>query len=228
MLQISGVSFGYGPQPVLRQLSLELPAGQVHGLVGLNGSGKTTLLQLIAGRLTPQQGHLQWQGGPLHYRQVAFLETHNYFYHYLTGREYWQLFRQQNPQFDLEGLNAVFQLPLDQLIDSYSTGMKKKLAFAAVLGLARPLVILDEPFNGIDLEGSLVFTQALNRLRQSGRTVIITSHIFESLAGVCDTLHHLAQGTIAGSYTPPQFGQLLAQMQTDLAARHAPNWDKLW
>jgi len=211
---------------VVAGLNLHLPNAQVHGLVGLNGSGKTTLLQLICGRPVSQSGRVQWQGEKPSHRSVAFLETTNYFYHYMTGQEYLELFAHQNPKFDVAAFNALFQLPLNQLTDTHSTEMKKKLAFMVTLSLDRPLIILDEPFNGVDLETSFLFNKAIGLLRQRGKTVIVTLHIYESLTGLCDQIHHLVDGNIGDTYQQENFGELGDKMLASPGQQYQDKWDK--
>ncbi len=209
MLQIEGFSLSYQQKDsVLENLDLTLHAGQVHGLVGVNGSGKTSLLRAISSEVAFDKGQIWWDKKKITYKEVALLETSNYFYHYLTGKEYLQIFQTYHQQFDIETINAIFQLPLHQLVDNYSTGMKKKLAFMAILSLDRPLIILDEPFNGIDIEGSFVFRKMIQLLKEKGKTLLITSHIFESLTAICDQIHYLSGKKISKSYTKAEFGDL--------------------
>jgi ABC-2 type transport system ATP-binding protein len=208
MIAIENLTVAYGDQRVLDGLLLSLPLKQVHGLVGMNGAGKTTLLNAMAGYVKPVSGSVKIQERPLHRSDLAFLETENFFYSYITGREYLGLFRVPPGAPGLEDWNRVFRLPLDQLVDGYSSGMKRKLALAGVLMQDRPLVILDEPFNGLDLESSRLLGMIIGKLREKGKTVIITSHILESLTGICDCIHMIAQGKIRFSRTKDQFPTL--------------------
>jgi ABC-2 type transport system ATP-binding protein len=208
MLNLRQLSVRYGTKSVINQLSLELTEGQVHGLVGLNGAGKTTLLNTVAGWIAPDEGTIEWKGGPLPSRQYACLESDLYFYPYITGYEYLGLYTGQRKHPDINRWNELFKLPLADLTDTYSHGMKKKIALLAVLLQDRPLLILDEPFNGLDIEASRMISQIIRRLRDKNRLVLITSHIIESLTGICDQIHLLQEGTISLSCRPENFRQL--------------------
>lgn len=212
MLILQEVGHSYGEQRVLDSISLEIAAGEIHGILGMNGAGKTTLFRCLYGQLQPQRGDCRWMGEPTSHRNIAFLETENYFYPYIKGIEYLKLLSQKT-QFDIEGWNRIFQLPLDRLVDNYSTGMKKKLAFLGVLALQRPILLLDEPFNGIDIESNEKIRQILLRLQESGKTIILSSHIIPSLTDLCDNISYLSEGRLQQTYTKPQFGELERQLR---------------
>jgi ABC-2 type transport system ATP-binding protein len=96
-------------------------------------------------------------------------------------------------------------LPLDELIDNYSTGMKKKIALLGVLKLDKPVMILDEPFNGLDIETGRILRSVLLQLKKTGKLIIVTSHILETLTNLCDYIHHLEKGTIDITIKKPDF-----------------------
>jgi ABC-2 type transport system ATP-binding protein len=218
MLEIKNLQVAYGGKPVLKGLDLSLESGKVHGLVGLNGAGKTTFLNTLFGFVKAQSGQMIYNGAPLQREQVGFLETNPAFYRNLTGREFLQLY--QNERFKTDAWEDLLQVPLDMLIDHYSTGMQKKLALMALLKQNRPILLLDEPYNGLDLEAAHRLQEILKRLRLQGKTMLFTSHILESLLPVCDYIHHLDNGVIAASYAPEQFDlfseNLRAQLQLGL------------
>lgn len=209
MLEINKLSVRYlKGELILEDLSLVLDTGKIHGLVGLNGSGKTTLLNCLSGMLPFQEGTINWMGNALTKREVVLLETYNFFYKQITGKEYLQLFATLNPMFDLFSWNALFALPLENFIDDYSTGMKKKLAFMSILSFDKPLLILDEPFNGIDLETVQLIKAIIAKLKATGKTIIITSHILESLLNICDTMSYLNNRSVQRTFLPPEFAQI--------------------
>ena len=152
MLTIKNLNLSFKENHVLKNLNLTIHKGVINGIVGLNGSGKTTLLNTICQHLKPQQGETLWENQPVNIQQIGYLETNNFFYNRMTGGEYLRFFQQKNTNFNLEEWNTLFDLPLNHYVTSYSTGMKKKLAFLGILSLNRPILILDEPFNGLDLE----------------------------------------------------------------------------
>jgi ABC-2 type transport system ATP-binding protein len=203
----------------LKGINLSLATGKIHGLVGLNGAGKTTLLNALYRFVRPSEGRVLHDGAPLRRRDMAYLETENYFYPYMTGREYLQLFPSGSHGFDMAGWQQLFGLPLDDVTESYSAGMRKKLALMAVFKTDRPVCILDEPFNGLDLESVHLLAMILARLRARGKTVIVTSHIYESLTGCCDFIHYLHDGVIVRSYAESEFPLLKETLQTLIEQR---------
>jgi ABC-2 type transport system ATP-binding protein len=195
MITIHNLKVEYGNNVVLKDLNLDIPGSSIHGLVGLNGSGKTTLLNTIYGLKKPSGGTVQFMSEGMKRNKIGYLETTNYFYPRITGNEYMRLFNIQNPDFDILRWNELFDLPLDQLIDNYSTGMKKKLALMGIICLNREVMILDEPFNGLDME-TVQKTKALLIKMKINKTIIITSHILESLISICDSISYLNNATI--------------------------------
>ncbi|MEN8121390.1 MAG: AAA family ATPase [Bacteroidota bacterium] len=138
-------------------------------------------------------------------KDMSYLVTENFFYSNITGKEYLGLFK--NKKFDSDKWNGLFSLPLNQVIDTYSTGMKKKLAFLGVLKQDKPIMILDEPFNGLDIESSRIIRSILLRLKEKGKTIIITSHIIETLTNLCDYIHYIENGKIKYSKEKQDFSE---------------------
>jgi ABC-2 type transport system ATP-binding protein len=205
MIRIENVSLSYGKQVVIRDLFLEIPETSVHGLVGLNGSGKTTLIKALYRMKTLDRGKLSFRDEPLQRKDIAYLETDPFFYSNITGREYLRLFSLKNKAFDLEGWNNLFELSLDRFIEEYSTGMKKKLAFMGIIALNRTIMILDEPFNGIDLETTQKLKIIIKALREKGKTILLTSHILESLTSICDAISYLQDQKISYTFERAEF-----------------------
>ncbi len=208
MLRIKSVSLRYGKQAVIRDLSLDIAVGTVCGLVGLNGSGKTTLINGLYGLKAMSSGEITLDDRPLTKKDLAYLETNNFFYSYISGREYLGLFKLQHPAFNIDGWNQLFDLPLDRYTEQYSTGMKKKLAFMGIVALDRPVLILDEPFNGIDLETTQKLKIIIKALRERGKTIILTSHILESLTSLCDSISYLENQRIQYTFDRSAFADM--------------------
>ena len=179
---------------VIDSLDLSMKENSINGIVGLNGSGKTTLLNVIYGLKKQDSGEISYKGTKISKKQISFLGAENFFYNNITGREYLYLFKHGN--FNEDKWNELFLLPLDKVIDGYSTGMKKKLALLATLKQDKQILILDEPFNGLDIETSRIIRLILLRLKEAGKTIIITSHIIETLTNLCDYIHYLEAGKI--------------------------------
>lgn len=226
-LKISNLRFSYGQQEVLRGVELDMKTGEIHGILGMNGAGKTTLFNNLYTRLRPETGTCQWGGEALTTQMIAFLETHSYFYPYLKGREYLQLIAQNQPNFPIDQWNEIFELPLDKLVDGYSTGMKKKLAFLGMLAQDRPILLLDEPFNGVDVESNEKIFQILLRLRDQGKLIILSSHIIQSLTGIASKIHYLQEGRIQQTYLPEDFPRLESELKQLIGDQIRENLDLL-
>jgi len=208
MLTADKLTVAYGNNTVLENLSAAFQPGMIHGLVGLNGAGKTTFLNTLFGIKHAISGQVTYEGQPLKRADIGFLETENFFYSYITGSEYLSLFEKNGKSFDVERYNNIFKLPLNQLVDDYSTGMKKKLALMAILRQDKPVILLDEPFNSLDLETSRILYLLLLRLKERGKTLIITSHIIESLTKICDDIFVLNNRKIGRIYHKEEFASI--------------------
>ena len=207
MILIEALTVSYpNKKNVLDNLSLELKTDHIHGIVGLNGSGKTTLLNTLFGLKKCDSGTIKYKNSPLSKKYMSYLVTENYFYSNITGKEYLYLFI--NKTFNIEKWNALFKLPLNEIIDEYSSGMKKKLAILGTLKQNKPVMILDEPFNGLDIETSRILRSVLLKLKKSGKTIIITSHILETLTNLCDHIYYLENGKIKTSKEKSKFKDL--------------------
>jgi len=204
MIIIKDLNISYNSRnKVIDSLCLSLCEDTIHGIVGLNGAGKTTLLNSIFGLKKIESGAIICNGEKITKRDIAYLVSENFFYSNITGREYLGLFK--NKLFNTDKWNKLFLLPLDQIVDSYSTGMKKKLALLALLKQDKPIMILDEPFNGLDIETCRIIRSILLRLKEKDKTIIITSHIIETLTNLCDYIHYLEKGTIKHSHEKQNF-----------------------
>ena len=213
MLKINDLSVSFGDHKVLDYLNLNCLKGELHGILGMNGAGKTTLFRTIYGFKKKDDGDCIFENEAVSSRQIGFLETENYFYSYMKGQEYLDLLSGTENRFDIEKWNQIFGLPLDDLIDTYSTGMKKKLAFLGVMALNRPILIFDEPFNGVDVESNEKIFQILQRLKHSGKIMLVSSHILSSLTNVCDKISFLKEGAISKTYGREEFPTLEAELR---------------
>lgn len=212
MITIKNLSKSFGHKTVLSQINLEWKQGKVYGIVGENGAGKTTLFRCLAG-LEKHEGAISCSFEPLK-DHLGYLQTETFFFPKITGREYVQLLCNARG-VTLENLDEknIFDLPLDQYALSYSTGMKKKLALMAILMLENKVFILDEPFNGVDIQSNIIITEIIHRLKALGKTVIISSHIFSTLSDTCDEIFLLKDGKIVRSVGRDSFGALEQEMK---------------
>ena len=212
MIKIEKLSKFYGKKQVLNTINLEFKKGKIYGIVGGNGAGKTTLFKCISG-LESYKGIISSDFNTLK-EHLGLLLTEPFFFSKITGKEYIQLLAnaRQIKLLKIEDKN-IFNLPLNQYASTYSTGMKKKLALTAILLQKNDVFILDEPFNGIDIHSNLMITEIINKFKELEKTVIISSHIFSTLAETCDEIYLMKNGEIAKKVAKVDFSNLEKEMK---------------
>ncbi len=211
MIQLTQISKKYGKKHVLSEISMTFEAGKVYGIVGENGAGKTTLFRCIAGFET-HEGTIHSDLNPLK-NHLGFLFTEPHFFDRITGREYVQLLCNAR-KIKLEQLATknVFELPLNQYVSTYSTGMKKKLAIFALLLQENSYFILDEPFNGLDFQSTVLVEEIILKLKELKKTVILSSHVFSTLKKTCDEILILEQGKVNRTIAKNDFDALESEL----------------
>lgn len=212
MISIKDLSKSYGSKVVLENINLNFEKGKVYGIVGENGSGKTTLFKCIAGIEKHNGAILCEYGNPKDF--LGYLQTEPYFFSKITGNEYIQLLcnARNITNTDIKEKN-IFDLPLNEYAVKYSTGMRKKLAFTAILLQENKLFILDEPFNGVDIHSNIIITEIIHKLKEMGKSIIISSHIFSTLNETCDEIFLLKNGQIIKSVLKEEFSNLESEMK---------------
>lgn len=212
MIKIEKLSKFYGKKQVLNSIDLEFEKGKIYGIVGENGAGKTTLFRCISG-LENYKGNITSDYTKLK-DHLGLLLTEPFFFSKITGKEYIQLLTnaRQMELTNIEDKN-IFDLPLNQYASTYSTGMKKKLALTAILLQENNVFILDEPFNGVDIQSNLIVTEIIKRLKKIGKTVIISSHIFSTLANTCDEIYLMKNGEVIKKVEQVDFNKLENEMK---------------
>ncbi|WP_276481879.1 ABC transporter ATP-binding protein [Paraflavitalea pollutisoli] len=200
-------------QPILQQLSLQVPAGSIYGFLGPNGAGKTTTLRLILGLLKKQQGSVTLFGKELASNRIEILKRlgslieQPSLYLHLTGRENLEVFRlsYQCPKQRVNEVLDIVKLKdvANKKAKAYSLGMKQRLSIAIALLHDPELLILDEPTNGLDPSGIIETRELIKTLnREHGKTVMVSSHMLaevEKMAthvGIINKGKLLFQGTL--------------------------------
>lgn len=213
-LSVESLTVLRGGRRVLEECTIALPLGQVHAVVGHNGAGKTTLFDTLFGFLAPQGGSVRFGARALQQSDVAYLPTALELYPGLTGRETLVLFGGGTIAPATLRHATALDVPVDDVIDSYSYGTRRKLALVGVLSLRRPVLLLDEPFEALDVVSRRIVRHLLRRASAQGQTVIFSAHELESLASFCDTVSLLQSGAVQGQYpalTMPELEELLAR-----------------
>lgn len=208
MLSIKDLSFSYNEELVLKEINISFKTQTIHGIVGLNGSGKTTFFNLLSGFLTPDNGTILLNDTEILKKDIAYIDAESFFYPKLTASEFLAVFPKTNSNFNEQELTHIFNLPLDEFIENYSTGMKKKLLILSQLKQDKQLFIFDEPFNGLDIESNKSLQYIIELLNKKGKTIFIASHIIEPLFGLCHQIHHLKNKNFVKSYLPNDYSVL--------------------
>lgn len=210
MIAVRNLSKKYGTKEVLKNINIQFDKGKVYGIVGENGAGKTTLFRCIAD-LEDYAGEIS--PNPIK-NHLGLLLTEPFFFQKITGKEYIQLLcNARNIKISNIDDRNIFDLPLNQYASTYSTGMKKKLALTAILLQGNIYFILDEPFNGVDIQSNIIITEIIHKLKALDKTVIISSHIFSTLSDTCDEIHLLSNGSFIKSVQKSDFSALETEMK---------------
>ncbi|NDA60831.1 MAG: ABC transporter ATP-binding protein [Chitinophagia bacterium] len=204
ILQIADVNKSYGSIKALKEVSFSVPRGSIFGILGPNGSGKTTLLGILLQILHADSGIIRWthpEGRPIQKNEIgAFLETPN-FYHYLSGYQNLSITQAISGRSTKQEIEILLQqLKLSERKNSafstYSLGMKQRLAIAAALLGHPPVLILDEPTNGLDPEGIAEIRQLIVELAKKGITIILASHLLDEVEKICTHVAILKKGQL--------------------------------
>ena len=205
LVQTVDLAKRYGRVAALDGCSLAIPAGQVCGLLGPNGASKTTLLRLLMGFLRPTLGTAAIAGRDCRrdsvavHRLTAYLPGDVRLPRSMKARQVLDFFAQLRGQRDAATSLALAErlaLDLDRRVAQMSTGMRQKLALAAVLAADAPLIILDEPTSNLDPTVRNVVAALVREAAAAGRTVLFSSHILSEVEDVCDRVAILRAGRL--------------------------------
>ena len=215
MIQLVEISKSFGSHVVLDRLSFTFEDNKVYGIVGKNGSGKTTLFRCLTS-LESYKGEIVSEHQPLK-NYIGYLPTELFFYKLMTGMEYVRFVcNARNQKTENIAAKNIFELPLNNYVSTYSTGMKKKLALFAILLQDVPYYIFDEPFNGIDFQSSVLVFDLIKALKQRGKTVIMSSHIYTTLTQTCDEICLLEDGCFKQQVLKADFDALEESMHREI------------
>ena len=208
MLELKSICCGYGGIEAVHGIDLTVPVGQITAIIGPNGAGKTTTIKMLMGLIYPTSGQARIFGHPVGdpaaKAKLGFLPESPYFYDYLTSREFLSFY---GHLFGLWG--AALNKRVDELLDlvgmthardlqlrKFSKGMLQRVGIAQALINDPELVVLDEPMSGLDPIGRKEVRDLIFRLKESGKTVLFSSHILHDAELLCDRVAILRRGTV--------------------------------
>jgi ABC-2 type transport system ATP-binding protein len=205
VIRTRGLSKRYGDQFALKDLDLEVFAGEVLGYLGPNGAGKTTTIRLLLGLIAPTSGSATLFGldaqrqAPLVHRRLAYVPGEANLWPSLTGAETLALLGRVHGRVDptyRDELIARFDFDPTKTVRSYSKGNRQKLSLIAGLMTRAELLILDEPTSGLDPLMEQVFRQCIQEAKRAGQTVFLSSHILSEVEALCDRVAILRRGEL--------------------------------
>jgi ABC-2 type transport system ATP-binding protein len=210
MLELRNISKRYPGVVAVNDVSFFAQAGEITGYLGANGSGKSTTMKMITGLIEPTSGKILFRGEPIDRDWIAYKQTLGYvpeephLYSHLTGGEYLEMVAQlrglpaQKAVDRIAGLLRLFGLYGDRHvpISSYSKGMRQKTLLSAALMHNPELILLDEPFSGLDVGSGLVLRSLMEELAAPGKVVLFSSHELETVERVCSRVVILHRGRI--------------------------------
>ena len=246
MLELRHVSKHFSGIPAVDDVSFCARPGEVTGYLGPNGSGKTTTLKMITGLIEMTFGHILFEGKAIqddliaYKRRMGYVPEEPYLYTHLSGTEYLTMVSQLRnlPQREsseqIDGLLRLLSLHDDRhaSISGYSKGMRQKVLIAAALLHNPDLVLLDEPFSGLDVGSALVLRSLIPELAARGKVVLFSSHELDTVERVCTRVVILNRGKLVADDSIAHlrslmelptleaiFSQLAVEQDTDSMAR---------
>ena len=212
MLSVERLTKRYGALTAIQNLTFNLCPGEALGLLGPNGSGKSTTVKILTGLLKPTGGNVRIDGRdaladlPRYKADIGYVPEEPHLYTYLTGPEYLRLIGRLRrvPESALDAKIERFLQLLGiyddryQTLASYSKGMRQKILIAAAVLHNPRLVILDEPFSGLDVSAARVLKAFVRALAADGKMVLFSSHVLEVVEQVCARVVILKDGHVIG------------------------------
>lgn len=205
-IQVNDIVLRFKKDILLDHVSYQCEQGKIHGIVGRNGSGKTLLMKCICGFIRPNEGHIYVRDKEIG-KDIDFtpdtgiiIETPGFIPYYSGYRNLKVLAAINNhiSRKDIE--NAMYQVGLDptmkKRVATYSLGMRQRLGIAQAIMEDPSLIILDEPFNGLDKHGVAEIRELLLDLKAAGKTILLASHNDEDIRILCDHVYEMDGGVL--------------------------------
>lgn len=215
MLRIENVSKSYGEKKAVDNISLHIQKGEIYGFIGHNGAGKTTMLKACCGLLSFEQGEIYIDGLSIKKdameckKKIAYIPDNPDLYSFMTGVQYLQfvgdIYKVESSirQEKIRKYADLFELTenLAMPIGAYSHGMKQKLALIAAFMHEPKLIIMDEPFVGLDPKAAHIVKQLMRELCESGAAIFFSTHVLEVAEKLCDKVAIIKEGKLVASGT---------------------------
>ncbi len=204
-IKINNLTKKFKDEIVLNNINMTLESGNIYGIIGQNGSGKSVLLKIICAFYTPSQGevlidNINYCNGKSFPKNLRALIEKNAFLPDISGFNNLKLLAKIENKITDEEINESLKIvnlyeEKDKMFSKYSMGMKQKLGIASALMEDPEIIILDEPFNGIDEESKEKITNELIKIKNN-KIIIITSHIKDEITSLCDHVFEMKNGKI--------------------------------
>jgi ABC-2 type transport system ATP-binding protein len=208
MLEARSLTKYYNHTPAVRGVSFTIRPGEILGYLGPNGAGKSTTVKMLTGLVEPSEGRIFYNGRTVHddftafQRRIGYVPEEPHLYPHLSGREYLQLVGRLRGmprpllEFKMDEFLRLFGLWNDRhaALSSYSKGMRQKILLSAALLHDPNILILDEPFSGLDVTSGLVLRRLLRSLADAGKMVLYSSHVLEVVEKICSKVLILRKG----------------------------------
>lgn len=225
MLEVRELTKLYTGIPAVSRVSFTIRPGEILGYLGPNGAGKSTTVKMLTGLLEPTSGHIFFEGEDVRHdlksfqRRIGYVPEEPHLYPHLSGREYLQLTgrlrgipritleRKMDELLRLVGLWDDRHAPLA----SYSKGMRQKILLLAALLHDPALLILDEPFSGLDVNASMILRSLLSSLATRGKMILYSSHVLEVVERVCNTVLILRKGQVVAHDSVAHLRELMSK-----------------
>ena len=230
MIRLEGLRKTYGKFVAVNKLDLHVPRGELFGFLGPNGAGKTTTLRMIAGIMRPSAGRI-WLGGddlladPLTAKhRLGFIPDRPFVYEKLTGAEFLRfvagLYGQDGDMVErrMDELLDVFELSdwKDELVESYSHGMRQKLIISSALIHRPECIVVDEPMVGLDPRAARLLKDIFRQFVAKGGTVLMSTHTLEVAQAMCDRIAIIQQGNVVAQGTMDELREQTASGNASL------------